>query len=207
MQSRTPRRRPAIPRLARIYDFLTAPFERGVLGRWRRRLWSGVPRKGVGLEVGAGTGANAAFYPAGSLVVATDLSDAMLRRARPKLPVNAVLVAADAQALPFRHGTFDWCAETLVFCEVDDPVAGLLEVRRVLRPSAPLFMLEHVRPSGWLGQLADLLTWLLAPLLGEHFNRDAEDSARAARLATVRREWLWRDGVVLLELRAPPLAQ
>lgn len=198
------RRRPAIPRLARIYDFLTAPLERGVLGRWRRRLWNAVPRTGSGLEVGAGTGANAAFYPAESFVVATDLSDAMLRRARPKLPANSALVAADAEALPFRDGTFDWCAETLVFCEVHDPVAGLAEVRRVLRPAAPLLMLEHVRPSGWLGRVADWLTRILAPLIGEHFDRDAEASARRARLETLRREWLWRDAVVLLELRAPP---
>jgi hypothetical protein len=59
-------------------------------------------------------------------------------------------------------------------------------------------MLEHVRPSGWLGRAADALTAVAPPLWGEHFNRDAKADARAAGFRIQGTEWLWRNGVVLL---------
>jgi ubiquinone/menaquinone biosynthesis C-methylase UbiE len=126
----------------------------------------------------------------------------MLDRAEEK-PVRAgiLLVVADVQALPFRDGAFDWVAETLVFCEVPYPVRGLREVKRVLRPEGRLVMLEHVRPSGWFGRLADVLTAVTVPLWGEHYSRDAESYVREAGFEIERREWLWRDGVVLLVAR------
>lgn len=190
--------------LAPVYDRLTAPFERGALGHWRQRTWAEVPKQGLGLEVGAGTGANFRYYPPGARVIATDLSAGMLGRVRAKPEGReATLVVCDAQALPFRDGTFDWAAETLVFCEVPDPVAGLREVRRVLRPGGRLVMLEHVRPSGWLGRVADLATAVSAPLWGEHFDRDAEAFVRMAGFEIEVKEWLWRDRVVLLVARAP----
>lgn len=187
---------------AGVYDTLTAPLERRSLARWRRRVWAEVPEAGPGLEVGAGTGANFACHPPGVYVVATDISVPMLRRARRKREGGAVpLVATDALALPFADASFAWVAETLVFCEVADPVAGLREVRRVLRPGGLLVMLEHVRPSGWLGRLADAASVVTGPLVGEHFDRDAEEAVRAAGFRVEKREWLWRDGVVLLVAR------
>ena len=185
--------------LAPVYDRLTAPLEHRSFARWRRSAWDRVPAGVLGLEIGAGTGANFPYYPAGARVVATDVSDRMLAQARAKPDRNgAPLVACDVQALPFRDGTFDWAAETLVFCEVPDPAAGLRELRRVLKPSGHLVMLEHVRPSGWLGRAADALTAVTAPLWGEHFNREAEAYVRAAGFTIHQSEWLWRDGVVLL---------
>lgn len=190
--------------LAPAYDRLTAPLERRALSRWRARAWSQVPERGRGIEIGTGTGANFPYYPAGGQVVATDVSIGMLHQARRKPEGReATLVACDVQALPFRDGTFDWAAATLVFCEVADPVAGLRELRRVLRPGRRLVMLEHVRPSGWLGRAADLVTALSAPLWGEHFDRDAEAFVRVAGFEIEVKEWFWRDGVVLLVARAP----
>jgi ubiquinone/menaquinone biosynthesis C-methylase UbiE len=90
-----------------------------------------------------------------------------------------------------------------VFCEVGDPTNGLVELRRVLRNAALLFMLEHVRPSGWPGTLASWLTRVIGPLLGEHLDRDAEAFALRAGFSTRQRDWLLRDVVVMLELRAP----
>ena len=210
-------------RLARIYDRLTAPLERRALAQWRRALWALAPAPdgaesgthsasredatAPGLEVGAGTGANLPYYPPGAQVVATDVSWAMLREARQKLgiaepPSTAVwLVVADAARLPFREGTFAWAAETLVFCEVRDAVAGLAEVARVLRPGAPLLMLEHVRPRGSLGRIADLLTQVTGPLWGEHLNRNAAAAARRAGFGVEREIWLWRDVMTLLQVR------
>jgi len=197
--------------LARIYDRLTAPLERRALAGWRRALWARVPAASAlpGLEVGAGTGANFRHYPAGTRVVATDVSWRMLREARAKRaeapPGSEVwLVVADAGRLPFRDGAFGWAAETLVFCEVAEPAGALAEVGRTLRPGAPLLMLEHVRPGGWPGRAADLVTRLTGPLWGEHFDRDAAAAVRRAGLLVRREAWLWRDAVTLIEAEAPP---
>lgn len=187
--------------LAPVYDRLAAPLEHRSLARWRRSTWAEVPEGGLGLEVGAGTGANFSYYPAGARLVATDVSPRMLARACRKPERRGTpLVACDVQALPFPDGVFDWAAETLVFCEVPDPAAGLRELGRVLKPGGRLVMLEHVRPPGWLGLAADVLTAASAPLWGEHFNRDVAAAARAAGFHIERRAWLWRRGVVLLTL-------
>ena len=79
-------------------------------------------------------------------------------------------MASDAQVLHFRDATVDWIAERLVFCEVPGPVAGLREIRRVLKPNGRSVMLEHVRPVAWLGNVAEAATALSAPIWGEHFN-------------------------------------
>jgi ubiquinone/menaquinone biosynthesis C-methylase UbiE len=185
---------------ASAYDALTRPLEHGALGRWRARLWAEVPTTGHGLEVGYGTGANAAFHPAGANLVGTDVSPEMLDRARAR-HAAATLAAADVQALPFADRTFDWAAETLVFCEVPDPAAGLAELRRVLVPGGRLFMLEHVRPAGALGHLATAATRLAAPLIGEHYDRDTEATVREAGFAIEQRVSLWREIVVLIVAR------
>jgi ubiquinone/menaquinone biosynthesis C-methylase UbiE len=190
--------------LAPVYDRCTAPFERRSLGRWRRAAWAEVPAGGTGLEVGAGTGPNLSHHPALARTVATDLSPAMLRRAAARPERSAPLLACDAMALPFRDASFDWAVATLVFCEVPDPVAGLREIGRVLRPGGVLVLLEHVRPSGVAGLAADLLTRITAPLWGEHFDRDAEAAARRAGFALLRRRRLWGDAVVLLVLAPAP---
>lgn len=210
---------------AALYDRLTALLERRALARWRALLWrrlearlaaasgpvasnrdSPLALPSLGLEIGVGTGANLAYHPEEARIVAVDRSEAMLRGARARLDAGASradsvwLVVADAAALPFPDATFAWAAETFVFCEVGDPVRGLSEIRRVIGPAAPLLMLEHVRPRGWRGAIADALTRLTAPVAGEHLNRDPEALARRAGFAIVAREWVWSDVVRLLEL-------
>jgi len=160
-----------------LYDACMAPLERTLLRRWRGRLWEGVPRDGVGLEIGAGSGANHAWHAARHGLLLSDLQPAMLRRyPRAAEAQRGALrppprVAADVGALPLPDGSLDWAVATLVFCEVGDPLASLREVRRALRPNGTLHLLEHVRPHGLAGRAAAALTRLTGPLLGEHFDR------------------------------------
>jgi SAM-dependent methyltransferase len=77
------------------------------------------------LNVGAGTGS---YEPAGRDVVAVEPSPVMIaQRARDAPPV----VRAAAEHLPFRDQSFDAAIAVLTAHHWADPVAGLLEMRRV----------------------------------------------------------------------------
>ena len=190
-----------------LYDTAMAPLERLTLVPLRRSLWREVAGRGLGLEVGAGTGVNFPLHPPGARVVAIDASCGMLRRARGRRGAGGtLLVACDVEALPFRDGAFDWGTETLVFCELRRPAAAMREVGRVLAAGAPWLMLDHVRPAGWLGLAADLLTRVSAPLWGEHFNRSPEPVLRDAGFAIRRRDG-FRRGLFRLLVCAAPAAR
>ncbi|MEX0894064.1 MAG: class I SAM-dependent methyltransferase [Gemmatimonadota bacterium] len=194
-------------RVAGVYDVLMAPLEALWVRGWRRRVWQAAPKRGLGLEVGAGTGANLPCHPPGARVVMTDVSWRMLRRARERARRerngDVAFIVADAQRLPFRDGTFEWGVATLVFCEVPEPVAGLRAMAGTLKPGGPILLLEHVRPGGALGRLAELLTRVTGPLWGEHWDRRTVDNARAAGLREVSAEPLLGRAVLLIRGRAP----
>ncbi len=175
-------------RKARFYDRLTAPMEH-MMGLDEGRAWVFErPLGGRVLEVGAGTGKNLRYYPEGARVIATDLSFGMLARAMEKsgdrrAPVQ--FVVSDAEDLAFKDGAFDKVVVTCVFCSVPDPVRGLREVRRVLRPGGEVVLLEHMRPGGVLGRLFDLLDPIMSRLMGPHINRRTLDNVRKAGLRPV----------------------
>jgi len=160
-------------RTARWYNLLIAPFELLFLQRWRKRAVRAAATGGRLLEVGAGTGLNARFHPPGAVGVMTDLSIAMIAEAvrRTDIPSRMGRVIADVEHLPFLERSFDVTLATLVFCEVQDPSAGLIELRRVLAADGIAVFLEHVRPQYWfLGPLFDALN-LITSRFGEHMNR------------------------------------
>lgn len=162
-------------RQAAFYDLMEAPWEALIYRRLRRRLWADVSGATI-LEVGVGTGRNLPYHPSGGLVVAIDLSPRMLRRAAGKAlheGRRVDLLLADAQRLPFRDGAFDAAIATFVFCSVPDPVAGLQEVRRVVRGGGRTHLLEHVRLANpLLGRLMDLMNPIWVRLTGANINRD-----------------------------------
>lgn len=144
----------------RLYDAVMGVAERGRVGRLRRAM---VPRAcGRVLEIGAGTGLDFPYYQPDAWVVATDPDLDMLRRARPRAHAagaQVLLVAANAELLPFRAGVFDEAVVGLAMCTIPHPERALAELRRTLRPDAALRLLEHVRmEQPLLGRLQDWLT-------------------------------------------------
>jgi len=92
------------------------------------------------LDIATGTGlsaeaALAAVGPTGH-VTASDVSPAMADRARERLGnvPNASVSVEDGQALSFSDGSFDAVLCNLGLMFFSDPVRGLSEFRRVLRP-------------------------------------------------------------------------
>ncbi len=161
-------------RIARVYDLIEGRAEKSRLGKWRRVLWSRVEGKKI-LEVGAGTGTNFPYYPEGTEITAIDLSEGMLWHAREKVAQRGLKIdlrQMDVQHLDFADNTFDSVVASFVFCAVPDPVQGLREVRRVLKPGAKLVMLEHVlseRP--FVARIMNLVNPLTAGMMGENINR------------------------------------
>lgn len=183
------RRRPAYDRWAAHYDGVMRPLERRLTARLRAAAMRELPPRARLLEIGAGTGANFAHYPAGAAVAATELSTEMLRRARTKLPPAGVtLVQSPAERLPFADAAFDAALSTLVLCSVESIGDALAELRRVVRPRGRVVLVEHVRPPGLLGHVFDAASLLTVPFLEDHFNRRTAREAARAGLKVLRVE-------------------
>jgi ubiquinone/menaquinone biosynthesis C-methylase UbiE len=138
-------------------------------------------------------------------MVAIDLSPKLLARAANKAHKKGTAVELglmDAQRLAFADGAFDCAATSCVFCSVPDPVAGLTEVQRVLKPGGRFILLEHVR-SGWrpLGWLMDLLNPLMVRLAGVNINRDTVANVERAGFQLVAVDSSFGGLVKLIEAR------
>ena len=143
--------------------------------------------RGLVLEIGAGNGLNFAFYDPATVerVEAVEPDSAMLgyareRAAKARVPVN--LTQAPVENLPFADESFDSAVITLVFCSVSDPLRGLSEVRRVLKPGGALLMVEHVRAHGAIAAaMQNIITPINRIVAGNcHWNRDTEKTVSEA---------------------------
>lgn len=191
-------------RIAPFYDLMEWFTERAAFREWRRLLWSRVPAGRV-LEVGVGTGKNMPFYPSGARITAVDLSKRMLQRAETRareMGLDVELQQMDAQHLTFPDDTFDAAVTTFVFCSVPDPVRGLRELARVVRPDGDIWLLEHVRVDRPLvGPLMDLLNPVVVRIVGANINRQTIENVRRAGLEIVDVENLRGDLVKLIHAK------
>lgn len=189
-------------RIAPIYDLMEILPELRYTS-WRRRFWEIVrgelSRGSRLLEVGVGTGKNIPYWPQEIQFTAIDLTPGMVTRARQraaKLGVEAEIMEGDAQSLQFLDDSFDAAAATFVFCSVPDPVLGLLELARVVKPGGSIFLMEHVRSTNPLmGKLMDLVNPIVRSLMGPNINRDTVANVKRANLAISNVEDLDRGGI------------
>ncbi|HYN02151.1 MAG TPA: class I SAM-dependent methyltransferase [Vicinamibacteria bacterium] len=93
------------------------------------------------LIVGAGTGADLPHLPAGCTVLATDLTPAMLRRAR-QARERTHLAIMDGHRLAVPDGAFDGVVLHLVLAVIPDPARCLREAARALRPGGRVVVFD-----------------------------------------------------------------
>src|SRR6476646_3311696 len=107
------------------------------------------------LEVGVGTGINAALYPADCAVTGIDFSGSMLEKAHDRIARkglrNVRLLQMDAQSMTFPDDSFDIVYAPYVIRVVPDPVAVTREMHRVCRPGGKIIILNHFRSKSRLG--------------------------------------------------------
>jgi ubiquinone/menaquinone biosynthesis C-methylase UbiE len=105
-------------------------------------------------------------------------------RKRPgKLSMNASLLVADAETLPFSDDSFDTVVSSLSTCTFPNPVAALREMARVCRTEGKILLLEHGRSDRErLGRWQDRHADKFATPVGCQWNREPLELVRAAGL-------------------------
>lgn len=179
----------------RIRYTLWAPFY-DVAVRFRRQRQRSVglldlrPGERV-LVVGAGTGADLPWIPAGVEVVAIDLTPAMVERVRRRAaerdrPVDARV--GNAQDLEFPDASFDALILHLILAVVPDPVAAIREAERVLRPGGRAAVFDKWAPDGQRVSLLRRVLNLVANLLATDVTRQLGPLLAHTGLRVERRE-------------------
>jgi ubiquinone/menaquinone biosynthesis C-methylase UbiE len=157
---------------APVYDLLVKP----LFGRKRRRSIELLELKAGErvLLVGAGTGLDLEFLPAGPAIVATDLTPAMvlrLERRALRLRLNVDARVMDGHALEFPDASFDAAILHLIVAVIPDPEKCLKEVARVLRPGGRAVIFDKFVPDNATPPLILRLLNPLTSLFGTEVTR------------------------------------
>ena len=150
--------------LGPTYDRYARLLSLGQDPRWRRFLVSRVPPGAHVLDVATGTGAVAlALRARGCDVVGVDQSPEMLGVARRR---GLEVVESRAEALPFADEAFEALTFTYLLRYVEDPLATLRELARVVRPGGTIASLEFAVPRGVWRPLWELYVRAVLPAAG-----------------------------------------
>jgi demethylmenaquinone methyltransferase / 2-methoxy-6-polyprenyl-1,4-benzoquinol methylase len=165
------------------YDRANRALSLGIDVWWRRRTvrMVGVEAGEQGLDVCAGTGdLSMALRRAGARVVGSDFCAPMVRRAHDKASADGPrFLVADTLCLPFADGRFDFATVAFGIRNVADPVAGLREMARVVRPGGRVVVLEFTKPRvPLLGRAYQFYFRRVLPRLGQWIAGTRNDAYR-----------------------------
>jgi demethylmenaquinone methyltransferase/2-methoxy-6-polyprenyl-1,4-benzoquinol methylase len=158
-------------RVAGRYDLLNHSLSGGIDLYWRSRLVHAVAQQRPARVLDLATGSGDVLLALrrhrayGSHAAGADFCLPMLQRARAKGAPN--LLAADALHLPFGPSTYDAITIAFGLRNFADRLAGLREMRRVLRPGGRAYILEFSHPAAGF---APLYFWYLRNIM-PHYAR------------------------------------
>lgn len=179
-----------------FYDRFMAKAEEACLKDWRQELLKQV--SGDVLEIGAGTGANIEFYPDSVtklVLIEPDKHMRKLLKANVKKSnlINISIANGMAEQIKADDESFDFVVASLVCCSLTNLDAGLLEIRRILKPGGGLVFLEHVAATDgtkrkrWQNRINPIWRRLNGNC---HLNRETELAILSAgfRIDQIKRE-------------------
>ena len=153
-------------RVAARYDIMNFAMGGGLDLYWRWRLVRAVaaqqPARVLDLATGSGDVLLALerHHAYTERAVGADFCFPMLQRAQAKKARN--LLVGDGTRLPFPDASFDAVTIAWGLRNFADRLAGLREMRRVLRPGGHAYVLEFSHPAPWL---AGLYFWYMRDLM------------------------------------------
>ena len=138
------------------------------------------------LEIGCGTGLMFPHYKKGVRLTGIEPGEEFLRLAEERAKISEAEISlriASGENLPFEDGSFDVVVSALVLCSVQSVEQSLSEIKRVLRASGQVRLIEHVKSdqavAGALMHAFNPL-WRALNRQGCNMNRDTERSLRLA---------------------------
>ena len=149
--------------LAPVYDSLVS----GPLDFYREKSLSRIEDtndKHI-LINGIGSGLDIPYLPTDACYIGTDITPAMLQRAKKRAAILDTACAldisfqlADSQALPFADEHFDIIIMHLILAVVPNPVLALREANRVLKPGGKIYLFDKFIKPGQLALTRRLLS-------------------------------------------------
>jgi demethylmenaquinone methyltransferase/2-methoxy-6-polyprenyl-1,4-benzoquinol methylase len=168
--------------IAYRYDFLNHFLSFGIDHSWRkkaiRKLSVFKPLTILDVATGTGDFAIAALKISPQKIIGVDISQEMLnigiaKIKHSKLTDKISFALADAENLPFPDNSFDAATCAFGVRNFENPVQGLIEIHRILKPGGILVVLEFSNPGRFpLKQLYRLYFHTLLPLMGKLISKD-----------------------------------
>ncbi|HSX37288.1 MAG TPA: bifunctional demethylmenaquinone methyltransferase/2-methoxy-6-polyprenyl-1,4-benzoquinol methylase UbiE [Chlamydiales bacterium] len=165
------------------YDRLNTILSFGMDKSWRRRMSVHLPNRDNLdlLDLASGTGEQliALFNTRSSIrsAIGIDLASHMLKIAQEKIQSKPYkdkikLQKGDCLRLPFPSNSFDAVSFSFGIRNVNDPIAALKEIYRVLRPSGRCLILEFSLPPPPIKTFHLFYLRYIVPYLGAYFAKN-----------------------------------
>jgi len=135
--------------LAPVYDFVFS----GPINDYRKKSIARIKNtadKRI-LINGIGTGLDIPYLPENACYTGTDITPAMLNRAKKRahnFPVDIKFQLADSQTLPFEDDFFDAVIMHLILAVVPKPELALQEACRILKPGGSIYIFDKFIKPG-----------------------------------------------------------
>ena len=168
--------------IAHNYDFLNHLLSAGIDNLWRRKAIKHIAKYNpkIVMDMASGTG-DFAVDTVNRIklekLVALDLSDKMLdvgrAKSKKKNITNIDWVKGDSENLSFEDNTFDAMTAGFGVRNFENLEKGLSEMKRVLKPGAPLVVLEVSEPDSFpMKQIFGFYFKVVMPFIGKMFSKD-----------------------------------